>query len=145
MHSKQMFIFLLNCAIFRDYSVHVYISTDVEEQDGEYYKYMRSEFIRTTSHCHLYPQLHLFGNGVQEFLIIYTFPFVKYQICKKEKEKRPLNTQKFDTVNVEFKQDVYQCHLYRTMNAWESNNLHQITTNMSLDQLISAMLCACYP
>lgn len=30
------------------------------------------------------------------------------------------------------------------MNAWESNNLHQITTNMSLDQLISAMLCSCY-
>lgn len=48
-------LFLLNCAIFRDYSVHVYISTDVEEQDGEYYKYMRSKFIRTTSHCHLYP------------------------------------------------------------------------------------------
>lgn len=48
-------LFLLNCAIFRDYSVHVYISTDVEEQDGEYYKYMRSKFIRTKSHCHLYP------------------------------------------------------------------------------------------
>lgn len=51
---KTNVYFLLNCAIFRDYSDEC-MSTDVEEQDGEYYKYMRSKFIRTTSHCHLYP------------------------------------------------------------------------------------------
>lgn len=55
--------FLLNCVIFCDYLDECML-IDVEEQDGEYYKYMRSKFIRMILYCYLYFQFYLFGNGV---------------------------------------------------------------------------------